>query len=52
MPELCSALKESMVAFCAVRVGDDARSPRFHRILFVGEEVSYVLIDNVRFYQL
>lgn len=28
-----------MVAFCAVRVGDDARSPRFHRILFVGEEV-------------
>ncbi|CAM9443340.1 unnamed protein product [Scytosiphon promiscuus] len=39
VPELCSTLRESMVAFCAVRVGGDGRSPRFHRILFVGEEV-------------
>ena len=31
-----------MVAFCAVRAGEDKRSPRFHRILFVGEEVSFV----------
>lgn len=37
-----------MVAFCAVRVGDDARSPRFHRILFVGEEVSYVVVVGGR----
>lgn len=42
LSELCAALKEDMVAFCALRVtgaGGDARSPRFHRILFVGEEV-------------
>ncbi|CAM9501771.1 unnamed protein product [Ectocarpus sp. 12 AP-2014] len=39
VPELCSILLDSMVAFCGVRVGDDKGSARFHRILFVGEEV-------------
>ncbi|CAN0090563.1 unnamed protein product [Laminaria digitata] len=41
IPELCSALKESMVAYCAVRIEGAAGggTGRFHRILFVGEEV-------------
>lgn len=42
LTELCSALNETMVAYCALRVtGEDlnALAPRFHRVMFVGEEV-------------
>lgn len=47
LPELCSALDESMVAYCAIRKtpltggggSGGGGSDRFHRILFVGEEV-------------
>ena len=45
LAELCSALDETKVAFCGLRVtggGGDATgaaAPRFPRIVFVGEEV-------------
>lgn len=45
LTELCSALDETKVAFCGLRVkdggGGDASggTPRFHRIMFVGEQV-------------
>lgn len=40
LAELCSALSEQLVAFCAIRISDSSgRAPRFHRIIFVGEEV-------------
>ena len=41
LPELCSVLNESTVAYCAIRIEAAAGggTGRFHRILFVGEEV-------------
>lgn len=38
---MCSALNDSMVAFCGLRLptDGDVRAPRFHRVLLVGEDV-------------